>query len=238
MTAAASAVTAIASAMTATASAVTAIALAATATASAVTAVALAATAVTLAMTAVASAVTAAALAVTAVASAMAAAPTATPAVTTAMTAVATAATAAPMGVPAAASQRMLDGGGTTPSQYSAEDVAFRSSHDVGSPIRSLEADYHGLHTRCHASQPEGYPKACKTRFRWVANPCRVGLGPTGPATKGFRFCLLHFPSPPSQSSPGARDVSAGAAAPETVERREAASPVGGHRHSGGRGRC
>src|ERR1700760_3969171 len=34
-----------------------------------------------------------------------------------------------------------------------------------------------------------------KTRFRWVANPCRVGLGPTGSTTKGFGFCLLHVPS-------------------------------------------
>jgi hypothetical protein len=28
------------------------------------------------------------------------------------------------------------------------------------------------------------------------ANPCRVGFGPTGSATKGFGFCLLQFPSP------------------------------------------
>jgi hypothetical protein len=34
-----------------------------------------------------------------------------------------------------------------------------------------------------------------KTRFRWVANPCRVGFGPTGSTTKGFGFCLLHVPS-------------------------------------------
>ena len=30
-----------------------------------------------------------------------------------------------------------------------ARDIAFRSPHDVGSPMQSLEADYHGLHTRC-----------------------------------------------------------------------------------------
>jgi hypothetical protein len=34
-----------------------------------------------------------------------------------------------------------------------------------------------------------------KTRFRWGASPCRVGFGPTGSTTKGFRFCLLHMPS-------------------------------------------
>ena len=35
-----------------------------------------------------------------------------------------------------------------------------------------------------------------KTRCRWGASPYRVGLGPTGSTTKGFRSCLLHFPSP------------------------------------------
>jgi hypothetical protein len=34
-----------------------------------------------------------------------------------------------------------------------------------------------------------------KTRFRWVASPCRVGFGPTGSTAKGFGFCLLHIPS-------------------------------------------
>jgi hypothetical protein len=36
-----------------------------------------------------------------------------------------------------------------TPSLYGARDIAFRSFQDVGSPMQSLEADYHGLHTRC-----------------------------------------------------------------------------------------
>ena len=36
-----------------------------------------------------------------------------------------------------------------------------------------------------------------KTRFRWVANPCRVGLAPTRSTTKGFRFDLLHPSSLP-----------------------------------------
>ena len=45
-------------------------------------------------------------------------------------------------------------------------------------------------------ASPRGVtPTPRKTRFRWVANPCRVGFGPTGSTTKGFRFCLLHLPS-------------------------------------------
>jgi hypothetical protein len=46
-----------------------------------------------------------------------------------------------------------------------------------------------------YASLRRVTPTPRKTRFRWVANPCRVGFGPTGSTTKGFRFCLLHFPS-------------------------------------------
>lgn len=45
-----------------------------------------------------------------------------------------------------------------------------------------------------YASQRRVTPTLRKTRFRWVANPCRVGLEPTGSAAKGFRFCLLHMP--------------------------------------------
>jgi hypothetical protein len=60
---------------------------------------------------------------------------------------------------------------------------------------KSLEADYHGLHTRCLRFSGWSYPHTCKTRFRWAANPCRVGLEPTGSTTKGFGFCLLQLPS-------------------------------------------
>lgn len=46
------------------------------------------------------------------------------------------------------------------PGLYSTEDVAFRSTHDVGSPLQSLEADDHGLHTRCLRFEAAGYPDA------------------------------------------------------------------------------
>jgi hypothetical protein len=46
-----------------------------------------------------------------------------------------------------------------------------------------------------YASPRRVTPTPRKTRFRWVASPCRVGFGPTGSTTKGFRFCLLHVPS-------------------------------------------
>ena len=48
-----------------------------------------------------------------------------------------------------------------------------------------------------YASPRRVTPAPRKTRFRWVASPCRVGFGPTRSATKGFRFCLLHVPSSP-----------------------------------------
>src|SRR4029079_3521494 len=65
-----------------------------------------------------------------------------------------------------------------------------------------------------YASKRRVTPTRRKTRFRWVANPCRVGFGPTGSTTKGFRFCLVHFSFLPSQAWPGARGVSGGAMPP------------------------
>lgn len=87
-------------------------------------------------------------------------------------------------------------GGPPMPGLFSAGDVAFRASHYVGSPLRSLSRL---MTTACtlavYASQRPVAGPLRKTRFRWVANPCRVGFGPTGSAMKGFRFCLLQFPS-------------------------------------------
>ena len=51
-----------------------------------------------------------------------------------------------------------------------------------------------------YASKRRVTPTPRKTRFRWGASPCRVGLGPTGSATKGFRLYLLHPSSLPSLS--------------------------------------
>ena len=74
--------------------------------------------------------------------------------------------------------------------------LPYRSPHDVGSPISCLSRLITTAYTLAvYASQRGVTPTSRKTRFRWVANPCRVGLGPTGSTTKGFRFCLLHVPS-------------------------------------------
>src|SRR5438552_1454160 len=51
-----------------------------------------------------------------------------------------------------------------------------------------------------YASQRRVTSTLRKTRFRWVASPCRVGFGPTGFTSKGFRIHLLH-PSPLSRLS-------------------------------------
>jgi hypothetical protein len=80
--------------------------------------------------------------------------------------------------------------------RFSAEDVAFRSAHDVGSPLQSLEAGYHGLHTCCLRFAATGYPADhARLASGGGATPYRVGFGPTRSTTKGFRSCLLHFPS-------------------------------------------
>lgn len=89
-------------------------------------------------------------------------------------------------------------GGPSTPGLFSAKDVAFRSSHDVGSPTCSLSRL---VTTACtlavYASQRRVTPPPRKTRFRWGASPCRVGFGPTGSATKSFRINSLHPSSLP-----------------------------------------
>ena len=60
---------------------------------------------------------------------------------------------------------------------------------------RSLEAGYHGLHTRCLRFATTGYPATTQDSLPVGGHPCRVGFGPTGSATKGFRINSLH-PSP------------------------------------------
>jgi hypothetical protein len=67
-------------------------------------------------------------------------------------------------------------GGPSAPGPCSAEDVAFRSPHDVGSPLRSLEADYHGLHTRCLRFGSPGYPDDTQDSLPVGDLPYRVGL--------------------------------------------------------------
>src|SRR5882724_13307899 len=42
-----------------------------------------------------------------------------------------------------------------------------------------------------YASKRRVTPTRRKTRFRWVASPCRVGFGPTESTSKSFRL-LLH----------------------------------------------
>lgn len=81
---------------------------------------------------------------------------------------------------------------------FSVKGVAFRSPHDVGSPICSLSRL---ITTACalavYASQRGVTPTTRKTRFRWVANPCRVGFGPTGSLRRvsgSTAFLLPPFP--------------------------------------------
>src|SRR5215211_1184547 len=74
-----------------------------------------------------------------------------------------------------------------------------------------------------YASPRRVTPALRKTRFRWVASPCRVGFGPTGSTTKGFRFCLLHVPSSLPRlglargTSSGASPAGAGAGSARTL---------------------
>src|SRR5712691_1675410 len=93
--------------------------------------------------------------------------------------------------------------------KYGAEDVAFRSSHDVGSPIRSLEADYHGLHTRCLRFSAIGLPQGLQDSLPVGGQPLPGRIRTYWAHDEGFQAFTSSFP--PSQSSPGARGVSAAA---------------------------
>ena len=105
-------------------------------------------------------------------------------------------------------------GGSPVPGPYSTEEIAFRLCRDVGSPILASRGRFTTACTLAvYASQRRVTPTPRKTRFRWVASPYRVGFSPTGSTTKGFRSCLLHFPSPLPRLGL-ARGVKPGASAP------------------------
>ena len=66
----------------------------------------------------------------------------------------------------------------------------------------SFEAQSHGPNTRClrFAAPVTRTPR--KTRFRWLARPCRTGLATRRVPAKGFSSCIL-----PSQAYPGANQT-------------------------------
>ena len=78
---------------------------------------------------------------------------------------------------------------------------------DIQSLGAQLPRPAHSLSTLRSAGCPLA-PR--KTRFRWGATLYRVGFGPTGSTTKGFRFLSIAFSFLPSQAYPGARGVSTG----------------------------
>lgn len=84
--------------------------------------------------------------------------------------------------------------------RYGAENVAFRSSHDVGSPIRSLEADYHGLHTRCLRFVAPGYLDATQDSLPVGGQPLPGRIGTYWVHYEGFPVLSTAFSFPPSQS--------------------------------------
>ena len=98
--------------------------------------------------------------------------------------------------------------GTPTPGRFSAEDVAFRSPHDVGSPFQSLEAGYHGLHTRCLRFVAAGYPDTTQDSLPVGGHPLPGRFRTYWVHDEGFRVLSIAFSFLPSQASPGARGVS------------------------------
>jgi len=95
------------------------------------------------------------------------------------------------------------------PGQYGTEDVAFRSTHDVGSPISSLSRlNYHGLHTRCLRFATWGYPHATQDSLPVGGQPLPGRIRTYWVHYEGFQVLSTAYSFLPSQASPGARVVS------------------------------
>jgi hypothetical protein len=81
----------------------------------------------------------------------------------------------------------LSDPGGVSPSgHYNAETVAFRCFEYVGSAGISFGALSHSLHAPCVRFAGGIAPAPRHTRFRWMANPCRLGTFTRWVAIRSF----------------------------------------------------
>ncbi|EGV16688.1 hypothetical protein ThimaDRAFT_4058 [Thiocapsa marina 5811] len=95
-------------------------------------------------------------------------------------------------------------GGVSTSGRCDAETVAFRSSEYVGSAELSYGALSHGLHAPCVRFAGGIAPAPRNTRFRWMANPYRLGTCTRWVAKRSFRLAYPFAIFPSFQALPGA----------------------------------
>jgi len=90
------------------------------------------------------------------------------------------------------------------PSPWRGADVAPVVSKTKAPAGSALEAQSHGFGPDCLRFVGKVAPPRRKTRFRWLARPCRLGLVTHRVAAKGFKDTASY---PPLPSFPGARTV-------------------------------
>ena len=99
-------------------------------------------------------------------------------------------------------------GGPPPPGHCGVGDVAFHAPHGVGSPLQSLEAGDHGLHTRCLRFAAAGYPAATQDSLPVGGQPLPGRTWTYWVHDEGFQVLSIAYAFLPSQASPGARGVS------------------------------
>ena len=77
-------------------------------------------------------------------------------------------------------------GGASVSGPFDTSAVAFRPHNDVGSARKPFEAQSHGLQAPCVRFAGEVTPAPRNTRFRWMANPYRLGTCTRRVAIRGF----------------------------------------------------
>lgn len=95
-------------------------------------------------------------------------------------------------------------GGVSTSGRCNAETVAFRYLDCVGSAGINIGALSHSLHAPCVRFAAGIAPAPRHTRFRWMANPYRLGTFTRWAATRSFRFAYPFAIFLSFQALPGA----------------------------------
>ena len=115
-------------------------------------------------------------------------------------------------------------GGVSLSGRYNAETVAFRYLDYVGSADISIEALSHSLHASCVRFAGGIAPAPRHTRFRWMANPYRLGTCTRWAAIRSFRFAYPFAIFPPSRLCLAQPDHDQGPEEPSTASQTDEAS--------------
>jgi hypothetical protein len=103
----------------------------------------------------------------------------------------------------------LIHPGGPSMPGHSAPRILPSASATTSAPrSRSLEADYHGLHTRCLRFAARGYPNATQDSLPVGGQPLSGRIRTYRVHYEGFQVLSTAFSFLPSQAWPGARHFS------------------------------